>query len=92
MIKNRLYVAVFCSMLVIGGSALAQREPQQDINPRRHPNLAAAQRFIRQAFDKLNEGQRANEWDLGGHARKAKELLDEADREIKLAAETSNRR
>jgi len=92
MIKNRLYVAVFCSMLVLGGSALAQREPREDINPRRHPNLAEAQRFIRQAYDKLVEGQRANEWDLGGHARKAKELLDGADREVKLAAEASNRR
>jgi len=30
--------------------------------------------------------------DLGGHSQKAKDLLDEVDRQIKLAAETSNRR
>ena len=31
------------------------------------------------------------EWDMNGHAHKAKELLDQANREIKMAAETANR-
>lgn len=38
------------------------------------------------------DAQKANEWDLGGHAQKAKELLDESNKELKLAAEASNRR
>jgi hypothetical protein len=45
-----------------------------------------------QAWDKLVAAQQANEFDLGGHARKAKEALDPADREMKLAAETANRK
>jgi hypothetical protein len=45
-----------------------------------------------QAWDKLVAAQQANKFDLGGHARKAKEALDPADREMKLAAETANRK
>jgi hypothetical protein len=69
----------------------AQR-PAHNVSPKRHPNLAAAQRLVDQAFNKIVAAQRANEWDLGGHAQKAKELLDDANKELKLAAEASNRR
>jgi hypothetical protein len=34
--------------------------------------------------------QQANEFDLNGHAQKAKDLLDQVNRELKEAAETSN--
>jgi len=57
----------------------------------RHPNLMAAQRFIDQAFDKISAAQVANEWDMDGHAAKAKDLLSQASREVKLAAEAANR-
>jgi len=56
----------------------------------RHPNIAAAQRLIEQAFDRISEAQRANEWDMRGHARRAKELLDQASHELKLAAEAAD--
>jgi len=78
-------------MLTIGGIAIAQR-PAKNVNPGRHPNLAAAQRLSRQAYEKVLEAQKANEWDLGGHAQKAKELLDQVNNELKQAAEASNRR
>jgi hypothetical protein len=42
------------------------------------------------AFQKTVEAQQANEWDLQGHAQKAKDLLDQANNELKLAAEASN--
>jgi hypothetical protein len=64
----------------------------QDVSGRRHPNLAAAQRFIDQAYAKISAAQDANEFDMSGHAARAKDLLDQANREIKLAAESSNRR
>jgi hypothetical protein len=89
--KRVLLTSVVGSALLISGVALAQR-PKENISPGRHPNLAAAQRFCRQAWDKVQAAQEANEWDLGGHAKKAKELLDQADAELKLAAETANRR
>lgn len=64
----------------------------QDVSGRRHPNLAAAQRLIDQAYAKISAAQDANEFDMSGHAARAKDLLDQANREIKLAAETANRR
>jgi hypothetical protein len=75
---------------LIGGVALAQR-PQRNVSPGRHPNIAAAQRFSQQAWQKVLAAQQANEWDMQGHAQKAKNLLDEVNRELKLSAEAANR-
>jgi hypothetical protein len=63
----------------------------QDVNWRRHPNLADAQRLIDQAYAKISAAQGANEWDMDGHAARAKDLLDQANREIKQAARAANR-
>jgi len=81
--------------LLFGGLAQAQMGQMgggKEKVGKRHPNLEAAQRHIEQALDKLKEAQQANEYDLGGHAAKAKELLDESYREIKQAAEFANQK
>ncbi|HEY6392489.1 MAG TPA: hypothetical protein VIX89_14495 [Bryobacteraceae bacterium] len=90
MIKTRILTALLGSTLAVG-VAMAQK-PARNISGARHPNLAAAQKLSRQAWEKISEAQRANEWDLQGHAQKAKELLDQVNNELKLAAEASNRR
>jgi len=77
-------------MLLLGGAAIAQK-PARNISGERHPNLAAAQQLSRQAWQRILDAQKANEWDLGGHAQRAKELLDQVNNELKLAAEASNR-
>jgi hypothetical protein len=78
--------------LLFGSIVSAQmKQPVENVNPKRHPNLAAAQRLCDQAFEKIQAAQGANEWDLDGHAAKAKELLDQASRELKQAARTSNK-
>ena len=79
-----------CSALMSCVAASALAKPVDNVSHHRHPNLAAAQRLSTQAFEKIVAAQRANEFDLGGHAQKAKDLLDEANRELKAAAETSN--
>jgi hypothetical protein len=56
----------------------------------RHPNLTAAQNFIEKAITKITAAQVANEYDMNGHAAKAKSLLDQALVEIKLAAEAAD--
>lgn len=71
-----------------GISALAQ--PERNVSPGRHPNIAAAQRLTQQAFDRIVMAQQANEWDMDGHAQHAKDLLDQANRELKAAAEAAN--
>ena len=87
--KNRISAVVLSLVLCCGGIALAQY-PHQNVGAR-HPNLAAAQRLIGQAWEKISAAQQANEFDMDGHAAKAKELLDQANREIKLAAEAANK-
>ena len=59
-------------------------------NPRPHPNLAEAQKLTAQAYQKITAAQQANEWDLEGHAQKAKNLLDQANNELKQAAQAAN--
>ncbi len=76
--------------LVVAGAAVAQR-PKKNVSAGRHPNIAAAQRFCQQAWDRVTAAQQANEWDMQGHAQKAKELLGQANQELKLAAEAANR-
>jgi F0F1-type ATP synthase membrane subunit b/b' len=72
------------------GLALA-KEPVKNVSKERHPNLAAAQKLLAQAFEKLEAAQKANEYDLDGHAQKAKDFLKQANDEIKLAAEAANK-
>jgi hypothetical protein len=85
-LKKILATAAVAIALVCTGFSIAQAPPVENINPHRNPNLAAAQRLIDQAFGKISDAQRANEFDMDGHAQKAKELLDQAARELKAAA------
>jgi hypothetical protein len=76
--------------LVCAGLAVAQK-PVDNVSGKRHPNLAAAQRLSTEAFEKITAAQQANEWDMNGHAAKAKELLEQVSRELKEAAEAANK-
>ena len=88
--KTRTLAAILGSLLLIGGAVLAQ--PKRNVSAAHHPNLAAAQRLSQQAYEKIVAAQQANEWDMKGHAEKAKQLLDEVGKELKLAAEAANRK
>jgi hypothetical protein len=90
MIKTRVFATLLGAVLLIGGAAIAQR-PKDNVSAARHPNLAAAQRLSQQAWDKIVAAQQANEWDMQGHAQKAKDLLDEVNKELKAAATAANR-
>jgi hypothetical protein len=85
-LRNVLLTCALVLGLVACGVTVAQ-----NVDPNRHPNLAAAQVLIEQAMEKVTVAQRANEYDMGGHAAKAKELLSQAYGEIKLAARAANR-
>ena len=85
---KRTLVAVL-SGLMLAGAALAQK-PVRNVSAGRHPNTAAAQKLCVQAFEKIKAAQAANEFDLKGHAQKAKELLDQVNVELKEAAEAAN--
>ena len=76
--KNLLRL-LLAAALLLGGIALAQKPPE-NVSPNRHPNLAAAQRACDHAIQKIDEAQQANEFDLSGHAAKAKQLLEGGER------------
>ena len=86
-IRSLTVAAVLAAPL---GLALA-KGPAQNISGHRHPNLAAAQDLSAKAFERLEAAQSANEFDLAGHAKKAKDALKLASEEMKLAAEAANK-
>jgi len=69
---------------------VATTVPVENIDPKTHPNLAAAQHNIVMAFNKLVAGQNAGDYDMDGHADHAKVLLSKADLLLKQAAEAAN--
>ena len=90
--KNAVLGSILSLGLLFGSLVYGQMGmPQQNISGKRHPNLAAAQRLCDQAFEKIQTAQSANEWDMSGHAAKAKELLEQASHELKQAAESANK-
>jgi len=89
--RNLVLSFLFGGALFFGGFALAQG-PVVNIDGHRHPNLADAQHHLQQAYGKIDEAQKENKDELGGHAQKAKDLIDAADRELKVAAEFADHR
>jgi hypothetical protein len=90
--KNAVLGSILILGLLFGSLVYGQMGmPQQNVSGKRHPNLAAAQRLCEQAFEKIQAAQQANEFDMSGHASKAKELLDQANHELKQAAESANK-
>jgi hypothetical protein len=81
MTKTRILFFLFGAMLMAAAMLMAQH----------HPNLMAAQQACNQAFEKISAAQQANEWDMHGHAAKAKELLQQAKTEIHEAAMAANK-
>jgi hypothetical protein len=79
-------------MAVICGGILASQMPAPvvSVDPSRHGNLAAAQSDIVDAFQRIQQAQRDNNGELGGHAQKAKDFLYSANSEIQSAADFAN--
>jgi len=65
---------------------IAAQEPVVDIDVKVHPNLAAAQQHIVEANRYIVTAQKDNKNDMKGHAEKARQLLFQADQELKAAA------
>ena len=86
---SKLVAAVAC-IAMLTAPALA-KEPVENISPRTHPNLAKAQQFSRDAFNRITRAQKANEYDMEGHAARAKELLQQVNEELKSAAMAANK-
>ncbi|MCU1758500.1 hypothetical protein NTD84_02030 [Pseudomonas sp. 14P_8.1_Bac3] len=79
------------SAALIFGCASQADQPFVDIG-NRHGNLRDAQEHIVQAWRLVGEAQRDNNSHLGGHAERAKELLSQANDELRAAADFANER
>ena len=89
--RNSVLLSLLIVVLLGVGSLFAQERPIDNISPQVHPHLAKAQRLCNQAYNALVEAQGANDFDMEGHAAKAKELLAEASRQMKAAALAANK-
>ncbi|HXO99713.1 MAG TPA: hypothetical protein VN813_04380 [Luteibacter sp.] len=90
-VKALFVGTVLGATLAVGCVSVAQEAPRVDIGDR-HGNLRAAQEHIVQAWRMVDEAQIANDSRLGGHAGRAKELLSQANEELRLAADVANER
>src|SRR5579872_4033382 len=86
--KAFAYPALLAAMMLC--VATVAQEPVMDINPKIHPNLAAAQRHVVEANQAIAVAQKDNRYDMHGHAEKARQLLVEVNNELKAAAEAAN--
>ncbi len=90
MTKTKLALGGVLSLAMICGGVAVAQMPKENVSGHKHPNLAAAQRLSQEAWEKISAAQGANEWDMDGHAAKAKELLGQVNKELKMAAEAAN--
>ena len=89
--RKRMWMigVALCTVLALGAVIYAQQGPRVTVGER-HGNMRAAQELIQQAWYKVDEAQKDNNYNLGGHAGRAKELLAQASEEIKMSAEAAN--
>ena len=84
---NRMLIGITSALVLVSTATFAG--PLKG-----HPNLKAAHNMVKNAIAKVEAAQTANEFDMNGHAQKAKELLAECEHELAQAAEaaTANRK
>lgn len=88
--KSKLILAV---VLLTGAIvAVFAEAPSVTVDASRHGNLARAQQSIQAAWNSVDTAQHDNHYHLGGHAEKAKQLLEQANQEIQLAANAADAR
>lgn len=79
-------------LILLSALALSALSAQVFAGPEAgHPNIIAAREDAQHAIEKMKAAQVANEYDMGGHAAKAEQLLKQAEAEMKMAAEAANK-
>ncbi|HZP13623.1 MAG TPA: hypothetical protein VFB36_14490 [Nevskiaceae bacterium] len=75
---RHIRLAAVAALLTVSSIALAAPK---------HPHLVAAWQSCQRALQQISVAQDKNDFDMGGHAAKAKELLKQAEEELKAAAQ-----
>ncbi len=88
-IKKDMLIGTALGLIVGCSATIFAQAPAVNIGDR-HGNLRAAQQYIVSAWQRIDTAQQDNNYQLGGHAGRAKELLVQADEELKQAAIAAN--
>jgi apolipoprotein N-acyltransferase len=88
--SKRIWMVAIALCAVSALSAVLFAQAPRVTVGEKHGNMRAAQEYIQQAWRKVDEAQKDDNYNLGGHAGRAKELLAQANEEIKLSAEAAN--
>ena len=88
-IKKDMLIGTALGLVLGCSGAIFAQAPVVNIGDR-HGNLRAAQQYIVSAWQRIDQAQQDNSYQLGGHAAAAKNLLMQADEELKQAAITAN--
>jgi len=90
MIRTSSMLRVFVVLaLLCAGVAYSQSAPARNIDPKISPNLASAQTYITDAWNKVVLAQKVNNFDMAGHADNARNDLVQASNELYLAAQAA---
>ena len=92
-LRALLVLALLCAGMLFAqnlpiGNINTQRNPNMpvgNINAQRNPNLGQAQKLCSEAYQWIVKAQKANKYDMQGHAAKAKHLLIQASQELVMA-------
>lgn len=88
-VKKDMLIGIALGLVLGCSGAIFAQQPMVDIG-NKHGNLRSAQQYIVAAWQRIDEAQVDNRYNLGGHAGRAKELLVQADQELRLAADVAN--
>ncbi|MFB9127877.1 hypothetical protein E2553_36455 [Paraburkholderia dipogonis] len=86
-----LVAATALALSLVSGCAVADDGYTYGYYMSRHPNIEAADFNAQQAIGRMRAAQRANGYDMGGHAGRAIALMQEARAEMQASAEMATR-
>ncbi|MFM0236540.1 hypothetical protein [Paraburkholderia phytofirmans] len=86
-----LAAATALALSLVSGCAVADDGYAYGYYMSRHPNIEAADFNAQQAIGRMRAAQRANGYDMGGHAGRAIALMQEARAEMQASAEMATR-
>ncbi|MFM0120451.1 hypothetical protein P0D73_16520 [Paraburkholderia sp. RL18-101-BIB-B] len=92
--KQRQWAFVAATALalsLVSGCAVADDGYGYGYYMSRHPNIEAADFNAQQAIERMRAAQRANGYDMGGHAGRAIVLMQQARAEMQVSAEMATR-
>jgi hypothetical protein len=87
--KSRFVLSSF-GVIALGSIMAAAQAPVVSIDAQQHGELAQAQSNLVQAYSDVVQAQRNNFSHLGGHAQRAKDLISQANEELRLAADRAD--